>query len=242
MATVSILLLTLSDPKTQKLDRFHPCREYVGEALRNAGHPFDLCITDQGSTNPEQMVWNEVQNPKVYNRNTENAGTAQALNRMIEQNKTDHYVFIGNDIQLPEHWLRKFMDYASKIPESGVIGINWRGAEKIKPGDLNGHRVSYPIGRDAVFGTMFIPGTVRERIGKFCEDYGPYGLWDGDYSIRAAKAGFINYYLPGVTSHHFGSDVGEESEYRKMKDASISKAAPVFEANKQKYAAGEVYI
>jgi GT2 family glycosyltransferase len=89
---------------------------------------------------------------------------------------------------------------------------------------------------------MFIPGTLRNKLGKFCEDYGVYGLWDSDYSIRAAKAGFENYYIPGLKSDHFGNDVGENSEYRKMKDESLNKALPIFSKNREKYEKGEVYI
>lgn len=233
MAKVSVLLLTI--------DRFFLTREYVGTALKQAGHEFDLCITDNGSTCPEILKWNESQNAKVYIRNEKNQGTAQSLNKMIELNPSDYYVFIGNDIQLPKDWLKTLVEYNEAIPESGVIGIDWRGREKGYPKkEINGKTIS--LTPDAVFGTMFFSHTLRTKLGKFCEDYGPYGLWDGDWSIRAKAAGHINYYLPKLTSHHFGNDAGEQTPYRKMKDESMKKAGPKYHENLKKYQEGNYYI
>lgn len=229
---ISVLLLTIN--------RFHLTNEYVGDALRSAGVDFDLCITDNGSTDPAIFDWCEKQNPKIYNKNETNQGTAQSLNRMITQNPSDYYVFIGNDIRLPKNWLKTMVDYAQQIPESGVIGIDWRGKEREYPRKtMNGLTVMETTN---VFGTMLISQTLRNKIGKFCEDYGPYGLWDSDYSIRASKAGFTNYYINNLTSHHFGNDVGENSDYRRMKDESLSKARPIFSENLKKYEQGEIYI
>lgn len=233
MAKVSVLLLTI--------DRYHLTREYVGQALREAGIPFDLCITDNGSTEQEIFKWCEEQNAKIYIKNETNQGTAQALNKMIALNPSDYYVFIGNDIRLPKNWLKLMVDHAETIPNSGVIGIDWRGKEKDYPHEtINGKTIV--ASTDAIFGTMFITQQLRDTIGKFCEDYGPYGMWDGDYSIRAKLAGFKNYYLKGYTSHHFGNDVGEGSEYRKMKDKSIENARPKYRENLMKYEKGEIYI
>lgn len=229
---ISVLLLTI--------DRYHLTKEYVGKALAQAGIPFELCITDNGSTQPEIFQWCEAQNPTVYNKNGENKGTAQSLNRMIEQNPSDYYVFIGNDIQLPDQWLKTLVDYAESIPESGIVGIDWRGCLKqCEQRFINGKEIRV---NSNIFGTMFFSQKVREKIGKMCEDYGPYGLWDSDYALRAGYAGFTNYYLPHLTSHHFGSDVGEKTPYRKMKDESLSKAKPIFTENWEKYKKGDFYL
>ena len=231
---VSILLLTI--------DRYHLTREYVGQALKEAGYPFELCISDNGSKDPEIFKWCEEQNPKVYFKNGYNYGTAQSLNRMIEANPSDYYVFIGNDIQLPRNWL-KYMVEAAENTEGlhGVIGIDWRGKEKeYDHVDLNGHPI---LGSTNVFGDMFISQELRDKIGPFCEDYGPYGMWDSDYSYRSRVAGRQNFYLRGVKSTHFGDDVGQNSEYRKMKDASLSLAAKKFSENRvTKYDIGDYYI
>ena len=104
---VSILLLTI--------DRYNMCRTFVQEALDNAGVPFDLCVSDNGSKDPKMIEWIEQKNPKVFFNNGYNYGTAQSLNRMIEANPSDYYVFIGNDIRLPKNWLKTMIEYANEV-------------------------------------------------------------------------------------------------------------------------------
>lgn len=232
---VSILLLCI--------DRYNQCREYIEKAFREAGYPFELCISDNGSTDPKIFEWCEQQNPKVYFKNGYNYGTAQSLNRMIEANPSDYYVFIGNDIRLPENWLRKMVEYAEAIPNHGVIGIDWRHLDYPNKEMLT-HDGSVKVVWETtnVFGDMFISQDLRNTIGKFCEDYHVYGIWDSDYSYRARCAGRQNFYLPNLRSDHMCDDVGTNTAYRKMKDESLAKASKVFEVNKIKYDNGEYYI
>ena len=88
---------------------------------------------------------------------------------------------------------------------------------------------------------MFVSQTLRNKIGEFCEEYGVYSLWDSDYSLRATAAGFQNFYLPNLRSHHFGNDVGDNTPYRKMKDESMRLAQPVFDKNYEEYKKGNYY-
>lgn len=221
---VSVLLLTI--------DRYHLTRDFAGEALKHAGYPFELCITDNGSKEPEIFRWCEEQKPTLYIKNHQNKGTAQSLNRMIEENPADAWVFIGNDIEMPRGWLGEMVQQFEKLPEeTGVMGIDWRGQE-YEIAHINGHRI---LRTDKVFGAMFISKKLRGTIGKFCEEYGVYGLWDSDYSIRSRLAGFENYYVPGLRSHHKGNDVGDTGAYRKMKDNSLHNGVETFESNVKKY-------
>jgi hypothetical protein len=122
----------------------------------------------------------------------------------------------------------------------GVIGIDWRGlSHQYDKIELNGHPVD---GSTNVFGDMFISQELRDKIGVFCEDYSVYSFWDSDYSVRATAAGRQNFYLRSVTSTHFGDDVGSNTEYRKMKDASMSKSKPIFSANLERYKQGDYFI
>ena len=210
MQKVSILLLTI--------DRYDLTKEYVGNALKDAGYPFELCVTDNGSSDKRVIEWVEQQSPKIFFQNETNKGTTQSLNRMIEANPSDA-------------WLKKLVETATAIENSGVVGINWRPLEYEKQ-TINGITIQLS---GNTFGTMFITKQTRDKVGKFCEDYGTYGLWDSDYSIRCALAGLINYYLDNELSIHKGNDVEEITPYRLMKNASISKAYPIFSANVIKY-------
>ena len=228
---VTILLLCI--------DRYNLTKKYIGDAMNNAGYPFELAISDNGSTEPEIFQWCEGQQPKVYFKNGYNYGTAQSLNRMIEANPSDYYAFLGNDIELPKDWLKKFVEHAEAIPNHGVIGIDWRGlASQYPRKTFNGIEV---MSTTNVFGDMFISQSLIDKIGVFCEEYGTYGLFDSDYSLRATAAGRENFYLNGLTSTHFGDDVGQNSEYRRMKDESLKAARPKFDANYAKYMAGDYY-
>lgn len=224
---VSILLLTI--------DRYDETRYWVKKALDNAGYPYDLCCADNGSQDKRVIDLVASWNPKVHLLQGFNKGTTQSLNELILLNDSDAYVFIGNDIEMPNDWLKTLVEYAKSIPESGVIGINWRPVEyeKEKIGKLIIQKT------DRVFGTMFITKKVRNLVGKFCEDYGTYGLWDSDYSIRCEYAGLKNYYINELKSEHRCNDFESESDYRKMKNASISKAQPIFIANVEKYKQGQ---
>lgn len=227
---VTILLLCINRSRMTK--------HYIEDAMRKANYPFELAISDNGSTEPEIFEWCEAQNAKVYFKNGYNYGTAQSLNRMIEANPSDYYAFLGNDIELPNNWLKEMVELAEAIPEHGVIGCDWRSLQ-YETKEINGKQFWDTTN---VFGDMFISQSLRDKIGKFCEDYGSYGLWDSDYSIRSTMAGRVNMYLKDRHSHHFGNDVGEESPYRKMKDASLHAAQPKFSENRVKYNKGEYYI
>jgi hypothetical protein len=142
------------------------------------------------------------------------------------------------------------VEHAEAIPEHGVIGIDWRGLAHQYP-----RKRYYREGANKevlvdievmsttnVFGDMFISQSLRNKIGVFCEDYSKYGLWDSDYSIRATAAGRENFYINGLVSTHFGDDVGQNTEYRKMKDESLKAARPIFDANYAKYMTGDYFI
>jgi GT2 family glycosyltransferase len=227
---VTILLLCI--------DRYHLTMKHIGDAMNKAGYPFELAISDNGSTDTNIFQWCEDQSPKIYFKNGYNYGTAQSLNRMIEANPSDFYAFLGNDIELPNNWLKDMVELAEAIPEHGVIGCDWRHIQ-YETKEINGHQFWDTTN---VFGDMFISQKLRNKVGKFCEDYGPYGLWDSDYSIRATAAGRVNMYLKDKHSYHFGNDVGEESAYRKMKDASLHAAQPIFNINRLKYANDDYFI
>lgn len=233
---VSILLLTIN--------RYHHTQEYIGKALANSGYDrslIDLCIADNGSIENDIFDWCEKQRPKVYIRHGYNKGTTQALNQLIAINPSDAYVFLGNDIEMPNNWLREAVNVATNVPNTGMIGWDWRGqAKRWAKETINGISL---IPTSNVFGSTFITQKALDEIGSFCEDYGVYGLWDSDCALRCQLAGLNNYYIDGMYSEHKGDDVGEKSEYRKMKDESLKNAKPIFDANVKRYKeTGEIFI
>ena len=53
-------------------------------------------------------------------------------------------------------------------------------------------------------------------------------MQDSDYGLRLTQLGFKSYYIKGLQSQHLGHDVGEQTEYRKMKDEGLNKAGEIW--------------
>jgi len=167
-------------------------------AIANAGYPFDLITIDK-------------------------LGIATATNDgfdFAKKNGYDAIVYGANDIQLPDDWLRHMVHYAQTIPNTGMCGIHCvEGlADQI---EMNGIMIHPTY---TAFANVLIPMKVIEEIGYMNEDYDPYGMQDADYALRLNNSKYINYYIPNLKQEHIGHDVGNETEYRKMKDEGLALA------------------
>jgi hypothetical protein len=145
-----------------------------------------------------------------------NAGIKLIKNRKIY----DGVVLMANDILMPDNWLWDFIYHAKKIPNTGIIGIHC--VEELPPLIDGIHKTHTP------FGNNYISMELIDTIGGYNTEYDPYGMQDRDYAERAILAGFTNYYIKG-RSTHIGHDSGTDSEYRKMKDKSLSLAQSVWD-------------
>jgi GT2 family glycosyltransferase len=171
--------------------------EHTSQALRsiaNAGYQFDLFTINK-------------------------KGIAAAINEGLKKTKDyDAIVTCSNDIEMPVNWLQRMVEVVSNIENTGMCGIHCvEGQGEFK--HINGHAVYQNF---TAFGNVMIPRKAIDTIGKFNEDYDPYGMQDADYAYRLNAMGFTNYYIAGLTSNHIGHDVGSQSEYRKMKDEGLA--------------------
>lgn len=171
------------------------------ESLHNAGYPFDLFTIQR-------------------------KGIAAAINEGLDKAwNYDAIVTCANDILMPYNWLKTMIGYISSIPNTGMCGIHC--VENAgTPENINGVLVNKT---NIAFGNVIIPATAFREIGYFSEEFDPYGMQDTDYGYRLNKLGFVNYYIPSITSNHIGHDVGQETDYRKMKDEGLNKAQAVWE-------------
>jgi len=165
---------------------------------------------------------------RVINQNFYNSGyNADCF--LIDNGSDRHETFnyydavclLANDILLPENWLAKFVLFAQRIEKTGIIGIHC--VEALPPIVDGVHKVHTP------FGDNFITRELIDTIGGYNTEYDPYGMQDADYGERATITGFTNYYLPDMRSEHIGHDVGNGTEYRRMKDESLARAQSVWE-------------
>lgn len=166
--------------------------------LNNAGHPFDLVEIEQ-------------------------FGISAAINKGLQLSKGYDAAFImPNDITLPDNWLAECVKAATAIPNTGAIGIYC--VEHLPEAEvINGIKV-HPT--PTPFGANFIPMKAVSEIGYWNTDFDPYGMQDADYYYRLNLAGYQNYYLHGLRAWHIGHDVGNGTEYRKMKDDGLIEAMP----------------
>ena len=170
------------------------------ESIGKAGYPFDLFTINR-------------------------FGVAAALNEGLDKTKQyDAVVFCANDIRMPEDWLAVMVSYLKKIENSGVVGFHT--VLDLPPiSFLNG----MPIHQTpATFGNCIMSRKLIDTIGYYNEDHDPYGMQDSDFCYRAEKAGFINYYIPILEAEHIGHDVGNQTEYRKMKDESLIRVHSIY--------------
>lgn len=164
--------------------------------LNNAGYPFDYIIVDM-------------------------KGISAALNKGIQASRSyDAVVTMANDILMPDNWLLHMVTAATSIPNTGMCGIHC--VEKLGGDEeINGIKIHRSY---TAFGNVLIPMSAINKVGYFNLDYDPYGMNDADYAHRLLNTGHINYYLHGIKSEHIGHDVGQPSDYRRMKDAGLAVA------------------
>lgn len=143
-------------------------------------------------------------------------GVSAAINEGIAQAQ-DAVVTMANDILMPDNWLFNFVRYATQIPDSGMIGIHTVEGVPASS-EINGLK----IWETCPFGNVLITKQAIDKVGYFNTDLDPYSVNDKDYYLRCTLAGLKCYYIPGK-AEHIGHDVGEQSEYRLMKDKSLAE-------------------
>lgn len=189
----------------------HEYTQEVLTSLQDAGHPFDMVT---------------VQRYGIA------AATNEGLRKTLDY---DAVVVCANDIKMPKNWLAKMVDYARAIPNTGMAGIHCVQHEG-ETAWVNG----YEIGKTIIpFGNVLITRAAIDAVGGFQTAFDPYGVQDHDYGFRTTQMGFLNYYIRGARSIHLGNDVGQNSDYRKMKDEGLKKvfdiAPKVNEAYQKSY-------
>lgn len=203
---------------------------------------YELLVWDNGSTDIRTSEIVKKMNPAYHREYEANLGNAQAFNQLILRAKGEFIIDLGSDIILPPNWLKKWIDTYETIMQAEKIGslaYHWGYKEWATPVNINGAWVSPTLNP---FGSMMFHRDLLKDVGYMCEDYGVYGLWDGDFHVRSSQAGCSHFYMPGDMSQHVGTDVGQQSEYRQMKDRSLKAGTPILAKNRKRYEQGEYYI
>jgi GT2 family glycosyltransferase len=207
---VAILLLTQN--------RHDLTQRVINQNFYNSGYNADCFLIDNGSDTHENFNY-----PFAgYDLSKEKRGIAAGVNAGLKITQDyDAVCLLANDILLPENWLARFVLFAQRIEKTGIIGIHC--VEALPPIVDGVHKTHTP------FGDNFITRELIDTIGGYNTEYDPYGMQDADYGERATITGFTNYYLPDMRSEHIGHDVGNGTDYRRMKDESLARAQSVWD-------------
>lgn len=208
------------------IDRYEVMKDTITKNIERVGVDveIELLFCDNGSTDKRAIEFLDSMNPKYFRKNSSNEGVARAMNQLYLRSTGDLIVLLGNDILLPQGWLKSAMAYAHATPKCGIIGIDW-GHGQLPPCtekfSLNAHWVTPE--KNKVFGVWILQRKLIEQIGFFADDFLQYGLEDTNFNERVNRAGFYSFYLPDMKSEHLCNDAGQSSEYRKMKDYYMDK-------------------
>lgn len=203
-------------------------KEYVersiNQNLNNAGYKIDEIIwVDNGSTDgvlgldiPADTI--------VFNK--ENQGVARGYNAGFKLASGDLIVKPGTDMLLPQGWLATFVKYHEAVPNSGVAAYFHKNFENLAERKIGGLKeaAGLPYQPAIALGVQAIAREVFEKVG-YLPDLGvKYGMDDVHFDIAVRKAGFTNYYIPGVKPEHLGDRDGiDYPEYREAKNKELKK-------------------
>jgi GT2 family glycosyltransferase len=211
---IAVILLTLN--------RSDYSIQVINQNFKNSGYNADCFLIDNGSTDKEFLNVANAYKWHFATWSQSKRGIAAGVNFGLTLTKDyDAVVIMANDILMPENWLLSMVNHSINIPSTGIIGIHC--VEELPPLVDGIHKTHTP------FGNNLITRSLIDTIGGYNTEYDPYGMQDRDYAERATLAGYTNYYLPNMKSVHIGHDVGENSEYRIMKDNSLNIAQLVWE-------------
>ena len=212
---IAVLLLTQNrNDLTQRI---------IDQNFFNSGYDADCYLIDNGS---EQVNFKYPFTGYDLSKTKRGIGAGVNAGLRITQDY-DGVCLLANDILLPQNWLSNWVMFAKRVSKTGIIGIHC--VEELPPLVDGVHKTHTP------FGDNFITRELIDAIGGYNEAYDPYGMQDRDFAERATIAGFTNYYLPDLKSEHIGHDVGNGTEYRAMKDASLQRAQSVWEKYQKIY-------
>lgn len=156
-------------------------------------------------------------------------GIANALNEGIEDyGKYDAIGFLANDIVEPDNWLLKKIVALNTYPNAGIVASS-----------LDCERIN--MQNELIISNWLISSKLIESIGKFNEQYFPYGAIDLDYCERAWLAGFKTYYVINCLATHNGSHA-TGNEYGWDKSELVAKYSQLYIDNLNGYKNGSKAI
>ena len=216
-----------------------PCLQSLYEA--GLQHSFEVTVIDNGSTDGTQAMVRD-NFPQVHViQNDHNVGLSRASNQGIQSANGKHVLLLNDDTLVNRTSLDGMFEFMEAHPDAGAVGgrlLNPDGTFQ------SGYASFYSLIQEFLIATrlgLLIASTyplhggdnrVREvdwlssacllvrraaldQVGLLREDYFIYGD-EVDLQYRLKRAGWKVYYLPEVTTIHFGGRTLNRWRRRKM--------------------------
>jgi len=220
-------------------DYLEPClRSLFAAGLRNR---FDVVVVDNGSTDGSQAMLRTLFPQVALIQNDHNAGLSRASNQGIAATSGRYVLLLNNDTLVNGPSLDAMVDFLGAAPDAGAVGgrlLNpdgtFQGAyaefstlrEEFLVATGLGGRLwrGYPSHADAKevrpvgwigSACLLLRRDALAQVGLLDEEYFIYGD-EADLQYRLQRAGWKVYYLPSVTTIHYGGRSMDRWRRRRM--------------------------
>ncbi len=199
--------------------------ECLASILQNTGDvPYELILVDDGSDDATPGLLSRIRNVKIVH-NPEQRGYVTACNCGVDQAAGEYLLFLNNDVQVREGWLRALTAVFEQFPDVGAAGpkvlfpdgrLQEAGAYLNPDGtsglagvfeDPDRPRFNYLREVEYISGVCIL--VRREEfldLGRFSERFVPAYGEDVDLCLRLRQRGKRIYYTPdAVIVHHLSA-------------------------------------
>jgi hypothetical protein len=219
-------------------DFLYQCLRSIKETIVNL--EYEIIVADHGSTDGTLDMLNEFFPEVIVIRNDGNLGVARGNNQCIRKSRGRHILILNNDTVVEYDSIRALVGFLDEHPETGAVGGNLLNPDGSLQSSfcffptlveeflivthlgkrLNPIHPSYqgvwPEGREVDWmssASILVRRDAIEDIGLIDEEFFVYSD-ETDWQYRLWQAGWKVYYLPKVTTIHYGGGSFEPGSKR----------------------------
>jgi GT2 family glycosyltransferase len=212
MPTSQAPAVSIIIPVFNQLTFTYACLDSI---VRNTDEPsYEVIVVDDASSDGTPAFLARVDGARVV-RNERQLGFIGACNAGAAVARGEHLVFLNNDTEVREGWLRELHDTFRREPRAGIVGaklispdgrlqeaggIVWRDGAAWNAGRLGAPddpRWSYLRRVDYCSGAcLMIPRALFASLDGFDAHYAPAYFEDVDLAFRVRRAGYEVWYQP----------------------------------------------
>ncbi len=199
-------------------------RQCAAAVLARSPRDLELVLVDDGSEEPVTPLAEELRREHpdvVLVRSEESEGYAAAVNRGLAAARGEFVALLHSDVVVTEGWLSRLLALLSIDPRLGVVGPRASAAPAPQGVDSPGyadlaelerfaadwalcHSGELAVGPRVSGMCMVMRREVVDVVGGMDPAFGPGGLEDEDFCLRALRAGFKAAVAGDVYVHHYG--------------------------------------